>query len=93
MGRHSIGTAFTLNEWFGQRKAVLLGLSRKICRDGGFHFQQGKTGARVVLPVDHVPQLVERLEAEYARQAERGLAGTAILIDESTGRPYKGGHL
>ena len=88
LGRHSIGTAVALNEWFGQRKADLLTLSRKIYRDGGFHFQQGKTGAQVVLPLDQVPHLVERLEVEYARQTERGLAATAILIDEATGRPY-----
>lgn len=87
-GRHSIGTAVTLNEWFGQRKADLLALSRKVYRDGGFHFQQSKTGARVVLPVDLVPHLVERLEAEYARQPAIGLADRAILIDEATGQPY-----
>ena len=87
-GRHSIGTAVTLNEWFGQRKTDLLVLSRKVYRDGGFHFQQSKTGARVVLPVDLVPHLVERLEAEDARQPAIGLADRAILIDEVTGQPY-----
>lgn len=88
MGWWSVGTAVMLNEWFGQRKPDLLELSRKIYRNGGFHFKQGKTGARVILPIDLVPHLVQRLEEEFARQAGRGISGTAILISERTGQPF-----
>lgn len=88
LGRHSIGTAVLLNSWLGQREGDVLRLPRHLYRDGALHVTQRKTGARVELPIDLVPHLAERLRAELARQDARGVAATALIVSETTGRPY-----
>jgi len=92
MGWHSVGTAVLLDEWIGQREGDVLGLRRDVYRDGAVRLAQAKTGAEVVLPVGMVPRLVERLEAELARQASAKLTATTLLVCEATGRPWKSDH-
>lgn len=59
---------------------------------GRILFKQSKTGARVDLPVDMVARFTARLEAEFAAQEKRGLAGTKLLLCEATGQALKEDH-
>lgn len=104
LGRHSVGTAVLINEWLGQREGDILRLPRSVYRNGSVHVVQSKTGASVVLPLDLVPHLVERLEAERRRQDDRhaarvraaelaGVTGAVVrastlIVSEETGQPY-----
>jgi hypothetical protein len=92
MDRHSIGTAVLLNEWLGQREADLLALPRNLLDPRGLVIHQRKTRARVALPIASVPPLVARIEAELARQAERGCSGLSLLLCETTGKPWGADH-
>lgn len=95
-GRHSIGTAVLINEWLGQREGDILGLQRRALRRAGdMMFIQGKTRAGVVLPIDMVKPLADRLEAELGRQD--AALGNVVPVDqkarhlivyEPTGAPY-----
>lgn len=89
MGLHSIGTAIMLDEWLGQRQGDVLALPRAAYRDARITVAQSKTGAVVELPIGMVPALVDRLEAELQRQRDKKLAGTALLLCEATGQPWK----
>lgn len=89
MGRHSVGTAVLLNSWCGQREGDVLAFGRPTVHDGELHVVQSKTGAQVVLPIDLVPHLIARVQAELARQDGRRLVGLQTLIlSEETGQPY-----
>ncbi len=104
MGRQSIGTAVLINSWLGQRQADILKLPRQVLRAGGIAFRQRKTGAVARLPINVVPQLVARIEAQiadvdrraqeradarYGRRRDAALVvQTALLLDETTGRPW-----
>ncbi len=88
MGRHSVGTAVALNAWLGQRQGDILAMSRAAYRDGQIAITQRKTGAEVALPVDLVPRLRQRLEAELARQEQAKVTATTIIVSETTGRAY-----
>jgi len=91
-GAHSIGTAVILNEWLGQRQGDILTLPRDLCQAGGFVLTQAKTNARVKLPLSVVPALEARVKAEISRQDDKALAGMTLLLDETTGLPYKRDH-
>ncbi len=88
LGLHSMGTAILLNEWIGQRKNDLIALPLSVHRDGGLWFSQHKTDQDVMLPIDMVPQIGRRLEADRARRAAAKVAATTIIYNERTGRPY-----
>lgn len=89
MGWHSVGTAAVLNEWIGQREGDVLNISRDVLQAGRIVLKQSKTGAVAVLPVDMVPRLVGRIEAEIARQRRRGVtSATHLLLNERTGQPW-----
>lgn len=88
IGRSSVGTAIVLNEWIGQRLGDVLQMPRKLTRAGGIPVRQSKTDAGVDLPIEVVPHLVTRFQAELARLEERANKATAIIVNEDTGRPY-----
>lgn len=97
-----IGTAVALDEWIGQRQADVLELPRSVQRSDGLFFgtstlradlaiEQNKTGAGVILPVDVVPALMDRLRADaelLARRPGDRVRPTTLIADERTGRPY-----
>lgn len=86
-GLFSMGTAIMLNEWIGQREADVLALAPWSVADGALCLVQSKTGRHVALPVQLVPHLVERLQAEARRPgAVRSLAH--LLPCELTGRAW-----
>lgn len=87
-GRPSLATAVCLNEWLGQREGDLIRLTRAAYRDGCLHIIQSKTAQAVALPVDMIPHLKQRLEAELERTHPSGLAATTLLVSEISGRPY-----
>jgi len=90
MGRHSIGTAVMLNEWAGQREGDILRITRKAFRSNGdLLVRQTKTGAGVRLPLDMVPALAARLAEELARLDKRPSIPLHLIINETTGSPYK----
>jgi len=91
IGRPSIGTAVLLNEWLGQREGDILRMPRTAYRNGSLLVRQSKTGARVALPVDLVPHLAARLDAELARTRPQPgrVAPATIIVSEETGLPYK----
>lgn len=87
-GRHSIGTAITINAWCGQRLNDLCLMPRP--KDGLVIITQAKTKAKVALPVEMVPALRARIAEEMARQQARGVTSAQFLIlSEETGAPYK----
>ena len=92
-GWHSIGTAVELNGWMGQREGDVLALPASRYRDGALDVAQSKTGARVFLPIDMVPELKKRLEDQRERQRTGIGANVAqlappLLICESTGAAW-----
>lgn len=93
MGVDHIGTAVMLNEWIGQRRGDLITLSMHAWRGGDLHIRQRKTGAEVVLPIELIPALRARLEAQLAANraaaAKKKTAGTT-LIQQGNGAPYTG---
>lgn len=89
MGAHGIGTAILLNSWLGQRPGDVLALTWAAYRNGAIAISQSKTGARVELPVDAVPELLARLEQERARNAARDCPQMRIVRHEGTGRPFR----
>ena len=93
MDRHSLGTAVICNQWPGQREGDIIALPRAFYRQGRILFVQSKTGARVDLPVEMVAALTARLEAEFAKQEKRKLAGTTLLLCEAAGQAWKEDHL
>lgn len=88
MGRHSLGTAAVLNEWLGQREGDLIRLGWSAYKDGALRLVQNKTGAEVELPVDLVPSLFARLEAERARQRTWSVQPMTVIAFEPTRQPY-----
>jgi integrase len=92
MGRHSVGTAVMLDEWLGQREGDILRLPRSIYRAGNLAIRQSKTGVGVSLPIDLVPALQQRLEAELARIDARfktaAVKPVQLILDEVTGTAY-----
>lgn len=88
MGDFSMGTAVMLNEWLGQRKGDFHRLRIDDYHDGAIHIRQNKTGAEVVLPVDDVPELKARLQAQIARARRKKPRGAWLLPRERDGRPY-----
>lgn len=99
LGWHSMGTAVLLNEWCGQRQSDVLAWAMPTITDGWLTVRQSKTGAEVALPVQLVPHLVARIEAERVRRAARKVRKLAtgdtpdvMLICETTGSPWKGDH-
>lgn len=87
MGYFSIGTAVMINEWMGQRLGDVLSLQLGAYKNGCIHKRQSKTGAEVILPVDMVPQLKARIDA----QIERGRAAAApslFLLPAEGGQAY-----
>lgn len=76
MEEFGMGTAIVMDEWLGQREDDILRMPRTIYRDGRLIFRQAKgtsirkntQGAGIVLAVDKVPVLRDRLKQEFARQ-------------------------
>lgn len=92
LGWHSVGTLVALNEWMAQRQADMLTLS-KDAWTGRALITQGKTGARVELPIGKVPHLVVRIRDELARQVERKVTSTKYLVlCETTGQEWQADH-
>lgn len=91
MGEHGVGTAVLLNSWLGQRKADVLLWDRRMYRDGRLSVIQQKTRAKVELPLGMVAPLAERLRADDARAAARGICSTFLVYDPATGKPYTDG--
>jgi integrase len=83
-----MGTAIYLNNWCGQRKGDLITLPMAAYRDGCLFFQQSKTGERVELPVDLVPELQQRLDQQLRHNKRKKVTGTT-LIQTKSGRPFK----
>lgn len=90
MGRHSVGTAVLLNSWCGQRLGDVLAFARPRVAGSELRLTQSKTGVDLVLPVDIVPQLVTRLQAEEDRRKARPVQALAqtLIVSEETGQPY-----
>lgn len=82
-GHASIGTAVMLAAFLGQREGDILKLTWSCYERGVFRFQQRKTGQWIDVPA--VPELAARLAA-----TER--TAPAIVVAESTGRPYRPDH-
>lgn len=89
LGWHSQGTAMLLNFWCGQRQGDVLALPPWRIDQGAIVLRQGKRGRRVSLPVQLVPELVARLEAERARQGTVASL-THLLLHDRTGKPWVG---
>lgn len=99
LGRHSMGTAVILNEWFGQREGDVIRLPRLVVQrnlDGQITIRQSKGrdyGAAVTLPIGMVPHLVARAEAELGRLQLRYkdavVQPSTLICSEETGQPYK----
>ncbi|MDB5415065.1 MAG: hypothetical protein JWR10_3400 [Rubritepida sp.] len=87
LGWHSVGTAVMLNEWIGQREMDVISLGPWAKEQGALVFRQGKSQRRIALPIQHVPHLVVRLEAEQARPG-RVQSLTRLLLNERTGKPW-----
>lgn len=88
-GRHSIGTAIALNEWFGQRLSDVIALDWTRRADGGLHHRQSKTGVEVFLPFAALPRTVlARLNQERRRGPRRTVTSTRLLRDDTTGLPW-----
>ncbi len=91
LGWPSIGVAVELNAWLGQREGDILALPAMRYRDGKLDVLQSKRGARVILPIDQVPDLVD-LVAEQLERQRRGPWGNAVattlLVCELTGGPW-----
>jgi integrase len=88
----SLGTAVVLNEWLGQREGDVIALQRSAYAGGVISLRQSKRGAAVDLPIDLVPRLKLRLEAELDRRAYddgEGRPSTTLLVNEATGRPWE----
>jgi integrase len=97
MGHFGVGTAVRINEWCGQRKEDILRCTCDQYRDGRLHIQHGlgagaqqKTGAEVVLPVDMIPAVRERIAQQLARNARHGDKGANTIIQDEQGRRYLG---
>ncbi|MDI1227383.1 MAG: tyrosine-type recombinase/integrase [bacterium] len=90
MDLFAIGTAVFLNEWMGQRKGDILNMPVSAYRNGGLHKKQAKTGAEVVLPVDSVPKLKDRIELQLQRNRRARIAST-YLLPTVYGTPYSDG--
>ncbi|MBF0391208.1 MAG: hypothetical protein HQL38_00875 [Alphaproteobacteria bacterium] len=88
LGRLSVGVAVELNAWVGQREGDLLALTIGQYRDGEIVLRQSKTGARVFLPVNLVPELGDRLAALDAGRLQSRVAPTSLIYNERTGRPW-----
>jgi len=87
LGWHSQGTAMLLNYWCGQRQADILALPPYRIETGAIVLKQRKRGRKVSLPVQLVPELVARLEAQ--RTSATALASTThLLLHEGTGKPW-----
>lgn len=88
MGWRSIGTAILLNDWLGQRVSDVLALPPHQVEAGALVILQGKRRRRVALPLHLVPHLVERLQAERARDGAV-VSATHLLVHEGTGQPWR----
>lgn len=95
-GRHSMGTAVTVDEWIGQREGDVLRLPRNLLQragDGTVTLRQGKGGVAVSLPLGMVPHLVARVEAEQTRldklYKNAKVQPSTLIVSEETGQPYK----
>lgn len=88
LGRHSIGTAVTVNAWAGQREGDVLRMPRTLLDASTVHLRQRKTGAAVRLPLADIPVVVERVGQELERLRARGAEATTLIVSEETGRPY-----
>ena len=89
MDYFSIGTAVMLNEWLGQRRGDIIKLALSSCRDGCIYIKQSKTGAEVELPIEEIPELIERIDQQLHRYRKNKISGTN-LIQKPGGRPYTG---
>lgn len=87
LGYFSIGTAVKLNEWLGQRKGDIITMPLTAYKGGCLHLKQSKTGAEVVLPVDSVPELKARLDAQIEHNKKAAIPST-VLITGTDGQPY-----
>ena len=87
MGYHSIGTAVFLNQWLGQRKGDIISLSATAYKNGKLYKKQSKTGAEVILPIDQVPELKHRMDAQI-RHNRQSVIPSTVLIAGANGQPY-----
>ncbi|HOT83070.1 MAG TPA: hypothetical protein PLQ12_07185 [Candidatus Defluviicoccus seviourii] len=96
IGRPSIGTAALLAYWWGQREGDILALRPADVSDSVMRCRQRKTGVDVVLPIDLVPGLRQRLAQHVCSPQSSGCLGAAgnaaLIASEATGRPYTARH-
>lgn len=92
IGLSSVGDAIVINAWIGQREADVLSLPRDAYRGGRLYVNQSKTKERVALPVDLVPELIDRLERALAYGRTCRVLPTSILVSERTNRTYAVDH-
>lgn len=78
-GYPSIGLAVRLNAWCGQRQGDILRLKLADYRDGALSITQGKTRAKVYLPVD----MIDELRADLSQ-----ITTDHIVTCETTGKPW-----
>jgi integrase len=95
MGLHSVADAFVIALHTGQRRADVLELRYERVVNGRARFRQGKTKARVSVPL--TPPLEQRLAQIRTRRIADAGGGIAdltrishLVIAETTGEPYKG---
>jgi hypothetical protein len=94
IGMPSIGDAFYLGLWTGQRQTDRLGLVDAGLEAGRRRLKQSKTGE--IINIKEAPALAARLAAARARAAAIALRlgrrsrPDTIVVDEATGEPYNG---
>lgn len=96
LGMPSIGDAFYLGLFTGQRQTDRLALADEGLDEGRRRFKQSKTGE--ILRIREAPALAARLAAAKARTAAIALRlgqrpearAETIIVDEETGRAYNG---
>ncbi|MDP2205880.1 MAG: tyrosine-type recombinase/integrase [Alphaproteobacteria bacterium] len=87
LGYFSVGTAVMLNAWMGQRLGDVLGLQVGAYKNGCISKKQSKTGAEVVLPVDMVPALKARIDAQIEKNREAAVP-SVYLLPAAGGQAY-----
>lgn len=83
----AIGTATIINAWAGQRRGDILSLTMDAYADGGFFIIQSKTGAEVNLPIDLIPDVKARIDAQIKRNKAKKITSNH-LIQHLNGLPY-----
>jgi hypothetical protein len=90
--RPSIGDAIEFGYWFGQNPSDAIELPANLLEKSPLEIRRNKTGARCILPIARVPELVERIVAGQERRKSLKVQPVTWLYNEGTGRAYKRDH-